>query len=394
MEVYAGIDWSREFHVMCVLDSEGAKIFAGSFPHSSSGLSALVAKLKEIRGAGHVRVGIELTRGVVVEMLAREGLDVIAVHPNHLANARGCFGAAGNKNDWKDAQILAEVVRTSEQRLRKLSLDSEETRRLKRLDDYRQELLTERQRACQRLDAMLAEVFPAAVGLFCDLDSLISLAFLKAYPTGKAAEQITAAKVKTLFRRQKYSGRTSPEAVVAKIRDAAPAISVTAEDEFVIRARAEHVRELGEKLRSVEDEIEKVVSTHSHHAIYASLPGTGTITVASLAAHLGDLAAYPSAKDLQAAAGLVPVVRQSGKRCSTVFRRACNKDLRRVLTMFADLSRRDDAWAAKIYDDAKARRIKHRHALRVLARAWTSVIFRMVRDHATYDPSRHKRLAA
>ena len=394
MEVYAGIDWSREFHVLCVLDANGSKLFEGSFDHTRSGLEALVTKLKDVQGDGCVRVGIELKRGAVVELLDREDITVVPVHPNHLVHARGCFGAAGNKNDWKDAQILAEVVRTSGQRLRELALDAEETRRLKCLDDYRQELLNERQRACQRLEAMLCEAFPAAIGLFSDLASLISLTFLKAYPTAKSAEQITVAKVKTHFRRQKYSGRTSPEDLIAKIRAGAPGIAVTSGDEFVIRAKAEHLRELGEKLREVEKEIESAVSVHSLHATYASLPGAATTTVASLVAHLGDLSAYASPEALQAAAGLVPIVRQSGKYSCTLFRHACNKDLRRVLTSFADLSRRRDAWAAKIYDDARARNKHHRHALRILARSWTLVIFRMVKDRATYDPTRPRRIVA
>jgi transposase len=394
MEVYAGIDWSREFHALCILDANGSKLFEGTFLHTRAGLDSLVAKLKEIRGEGEVRVGIELTRGTIVELLDRESLVVVPVHPNHLAHARGCFGAAGNKNDRKDAQIIAEVVRTSGSRLRELALDSEETRQLKRLDDYRQELLNERQRVSQRLEALLLEAFPAAVGLFTNLESLISLAFLKAYPTAKAAEQLTVAKVTAFFRRRKYSGRTSPEALIARIKEGAPAIAVTPAEEFVIRAKAERLRELGEKLRSVEEEIERVVATHSYHAIYASLPGTATTTVASLAANLGDLAVYSNAEALQAAAGLVPVVRQSGKSSGAFFRRACNKDLRRALTMFADLSRRADQWAAKIYDAARSRGKTHPHAIRILARAWTLVIFRMVRDRTAYDPTRHKSLAA
>ena len=116
--------------------------------------------------------------------------------------------------------------------------------------------------------------------------------------------------------------------------------------------------------------------------------------MASLIANLGDLAAYRSPEALQSAAGLVPVVHQSGKYTGTIFRIACNKDLRRVLTSFADLSRRQDKWAAKIYDDAKARKKKHQHALRILARAWTLVIFRMVKDRAAYDPTRRRRNAA
>ncbi len=394
MEVYAGIDWSREFHVLCVLDANGSKLFDGSFKHTRSELEALSAKLKEVQSDGRIRVGIELTRGVLVEHLAREGITVVPVHPNHVVHARGCFGAAGNKNDWKDAHVLADIVRTSGQRLPELVLDSEETRCLKRLDDYRQELLNELQRASQRLEAMLAEVFPGAIGLFSSIDAQISLAFLKTYPTAKAAEGLTVAKLRSFLRKQKYSGSAKPEDLLKRLEQGSPGVAVTSAEAFVVRTRADQVRELRTKLSSVEDEIEREVSTHSLQSIYASLPGIATTTVGGLIANLGHLNSYSAAEDLQAAAGLVPVVHQSGKYAATLFRRACNKDLRRVLTLFADLSRRVDPWAANIYDAARKRNKRHQHALRILARAWTLVIFRMVKDRSAYDPKLRRRQAA
>lgn len=394
MEVYAGIDWSREFHALCVIDAKGSILFEDSFDHKRPDLERLIAKLKDLQGAGSCRVGIELNRGSVVEMLNREGLVVVPIHPSHVVHARGCFGAAGNKNDRKDAQILAEVVRTSGARLRELSLDTEETRSLKRLDDCRQDLLKDKQRAVQRLEARLQEVFPGAIGLFSELDNLISLAFLEAYPTAKAAEQITVAKLKTFLGRRKYSGGQAPEKLLAKLQAGAPPIAVTEGDAIVIKLDVRCVRDLGEKLDEIEKHIETALAKHPLHTVYESLPGARTVTVASLVANLGDLSAVQRPEDLQAAAGLVPVVQQSGKYSRTSIRRACNKNLRRALTMFAEVSRRADDWAASIYDAARDRGKKHPHALRILARAWVLVIFRMVRDRATYDPKRHKRLAA
>jgi len=394
MEVYAGIDWAKEFHVLCVIEAEGRRLFTGTFPHSRTGVEQIIAKLKELQGDGHVRIGIELTRGSLVEALHGAGLEVLPVHPNHLASARDCFGAAGNKNDRKDAWVLAEVVRTSGDRLRQLNLGTEETKDLKRLDDLRLEVSGEQQRTSQRLAAVLAEVFPAAIGLFSHLECQITLAFLEKYPTAKAAENITIAKVKALFRKMRYSGGQTPEEIIAKLKAAAPAVAVSTTAEFVVRAQVTRLRELGKELHRVEKEIEKVAATHSLHTVYASLPGTATTTVANLIANLGDLAQYKTAEDLQAAAGLVPVVRQSGKSCQVSFRRACNKDLRRALTLFADLSRRDDEWAAGIYDSAIGRGKKHPLAARILARAWASVIFRMIKDRAVYDPERRKRAAA
>lgn len=69
------------------------------------------------------------------------------------------------------------------------------------------------------------------------------------------------------------------------------------------------------------------------------------------------------------------------------FRYAADAKLRRALTDFADDSRHANAWAADIY--ARARGMRHPHAVRVLARAWTGVIWRCWQDRTTYDPARH-----
>jgi transposase len=50
-------------------------------------------------------------------------------------------------------------------------------------------------------------------------------------------------------------------------------------------------------------------------------------------------------------------------------------------------------WAAKthakIYTDALARTHRHPQAVRILARAWIRVIWRIWQDHTSYDPAKH-----
>ena len=71
------------------------------------------------------------------------------------------------------------------------------------------------------------------------------------------------------------------------------------------------------------------------------------------------------------------------------FRWACNKRFRTALTIFADNSRHASPWAAQVYADAVARGHDHPHAVRVLARAWTRVIYRCWLDGIPYDPAKH-----
>jgi hypothetical protein len=64
----------------------------------------------------------------------------------------------------------------------------------------------------------------------------------------------------------------------------------------------------------------------------------------------------------------------------------CNKRLRQAITTFASNSRRSSPWAAGIYQQARDRGINHPHAVRVLARAWTRVIYRCWLDEVPTNP--------
>jgi hypothetical protein len=46
-------------------------------------------------------------------------------------------------------------------------------------------------------------------------------------------------------------------------------------------------------------------------------------------------------------------------------------------------------WARDIYQRARARGRDHPHAIRILGRAWTRVLWRCWHDHTTYDPTKH-----
>jgi len=72
-----------------------------------------------------------------------------------------------------------------------------------------------------------------------------------------------------------------------------------------------------------------------------------------------------------------------------VFRRGCNHRLRQALVDFADGSRQGNTWAQDVYTRARARGLRHAHAVRILARAWLRIIWRCWQDATPYDPARH-----
>ena len=134
--------------------------------------------------------------------------------------------------------------------------------------------------------------------------------------------------------------------------------------------------------------IEEALRQHPDSNVFTSLPRAGQVRAAALLAEIADARGrYPTWASLAAAAGTCPV---TPRAASTVpSGSGADAKLRRALTDVADDSRHANPWAADIYRRARARGMRHPHAVRVLARAWTIVIWRCWQNNEPYDPTRH-----
>lgn len=144
-------------------------------------------------------------------------------------------------------------------------------------------------------------------------------------------------------------------------------------------------------IRTVDTAIAEAVDAHPYAPLFATMPRIGTISLAQVIGEVGPLLERArTCEQLIAEAGVVPITRASGRSRSVSFRFATNRRARLALTWFADNSRHASPWAAKIYNDARARRKRHPHATRILARAWLRVMWACWRDGCCYDPAAHQ----
>src|SRR5205823_3333535 len=67
---------------------------------------------------------------------------------------------------------------------------------------------------------VLARFWPAPIGLFSELDSQISLAFLEHYPSPVEARTLGEKRMAAFLARHRYSGNQAPAKLVAKLRSA------------------------------------------------------------------------------------------------------------------------------------------------------------------------------
>lgn len=390
----AGVDWGDAEHALCVLDERGGTVLRLSVSHSAEGLKKLVRALAEIAPPAELPVAIERPSGLVVETLLAEGHPVVPVHPNALKACRPRYRAAGGKSDPGDAYILADVLRTDGHRFRPVLPASDEMRALRALVRTRDDLVAERVALANQLRALLESFWPGAARIFADVDSPIALAFLDRYPTPDSARCLGPKRLAAFLATHAYCGRRSPEQLLARLRDAPAGLAGDAEQ----LAKGQLVRALVAVLDPLVGQIKQLTAAVGHAVaqipagqVVMSFPRAGSVCAAQILAELGDdPQRFPSDDQLAAEAGVAPVTHQSGKSRGVTFRFACNKRLRGALTCFADNSRHESPWAHHVYTKARARGCDHPHAVRILARAWTRVLWRCWRDNTPYLPARHR----
>jgi len=393
MRAFAGIDWAKDDHAVCVLDEHGRAQARRTVCHDERGLRTLIALLHAQRVE---RIAIERPDGLLVDRLLQAGLVVLAIHPNQVKAARARYTNAGAKSDRFDAFVLAELARTDSHRFRALAGDCDQTKALRALTRAHQDAVWTRVALANQLRAELERVWPGATRIFAAIDSPIALAFLARYPSPTDARGLTHRQLGALLRRQRYSGQRSPDELLARLRSAPAGAAGPAEHaarRTIVLGLIAALRAIVAQIHTLAHDIDTQLHAHPDGPIFLSFFRTASLTAARLLAEIGDdRARYPTNDALAAHAGASPVARESGKHKSASFRWACNHRLRQAITTLANTSRHRHPWAHAAYTAARARGHDHPRALRTLSRNWIRVLWRCWQDHTPYDPARHGNL--
>lgn len=390
--VTAGVDWARDDHAISIVDGRGHEVARCTVAHTTTGLRELVGFLAR-HGVGEV--AIERPDGPVVHTLLGCGLTVVVISPNQVKNLRGRYGSAGNKDDRFDSFVLADTLRTDRARLRPLVPDTDATVALRRACRARKDLVNHRVAVANQLRAHLRNVLPAAVGLFKDLESATSLAFLTRFDTQDKINWLTPKRLGDWLAKQGYCGNADPAVLHQRILDAPPGATgiYGATQAHITASYVALLHTLVAQIKALSTQIDRQLDAHADAHIFTSLPRSGRVRAARLLAEIGDCRArFPTPESLTCLAGAAPSTRQSGKSRTVGFRWSCDKQLRDAVTDFAADTRLANPWAADLYNRARARGHDHPHAVRILARAWLYIIWHCWHDNIAYNPNKHRAL--
>ena len=378
MSNYAGVDWAADKHDVLVADEAGEELLAATFAHDEKGLRALCRALVRLK----VKLdAIERPDGLLVERLLDAGLRVLALHPNQVAATRARFRVSGGESDRFDAFVLCELARTDSHRFRVLEPDGDETKALRALTRAREDLVHARVALTNQLRAELERFWPGPIGLFSDLHSQISLAFLERYPSPGDVRGLGEQRLAAFLARQHYPGGQKPAQLLAKLRRAPEGRVGEAElaaRRALVLALVAALQPLVAQIKQLNEQIATALREHPDGEIFTSLfrDPRSVVTAAELLAEIGDCRnRYPTRDALAADAGQAAVAVESGKRKTAAFRWGCNKRLRGAFCTLADSTRHWHPWAADHYARAIARGHDHPRATRTLGRAWCRVVW-------------------
>jgi transposase len=287
--------------------------------------------------------------------------------------------------------VLCELARTDRHRFRILEPDLDETKALRALVRAREDLVGARVALANQLCAELERFWPGPIGLFCDLDSPISLAFLARYPSPTDARALGEKRLAGFLKGQRYNNRKTPAQLLGRLRSApsgrAGKIETRQRRSVVLRLVCT-LQVMVKQIAELDGEITEALDAHPDGEIFRSFfrRRDSVICAATLLAEIGDCRGrYPHRAAIAADGGQAPVAKESGKRKHAQFRRACNKRLRNALSTLAHSSRISNPWAADRYASV-ATTTAARYAPSAAPGAASSGCWQ---NRTPYDPQQH-----
>jgi transposase len=390
MGIVIGVDVAKEFHWATAVEAaSGQVLLSRRVENHPADIQSLIDELEGL-GAERApaRVGVDVVGGIaalLVAMLHEAGLDV--VHVPGLAVNRARQGTTGgeHKSDPKDARVIAEQVRTRED-LRAVEALSEVEVELRLLVGRRRELVTDQTRRLSRLRDLLSSIHPGLERVV-DPTQKAGLWLLSRYVTPAEIRRAGRRRLMEHLGRAGHLRRSHREALADAALDAAQAQRIALPGESVA---AELVRELAgealaarERLARLDADLEAALARHPDAALIQSLPGMGATLTAEFIAEAGGIERFASSDHLAAAAGLAPVLKQSGKVRYLQRASGGNKALKRVFYQSAFCSLGSPA-SRRFYERKRSEGKRHHQALIALARRRIDVLHAMLRTREPY----------
>lgn len=281
--------------------------------------------------------------------------------------------------------MIAETARPRRD-LAIIDADTDLVRNLVVLTGHRADLIADRVRMVNRLRDLMTSVFPALERAFEYSSHKGALVLLTAYASPDRIRRAGSTRLAGWLRNRDVRG-ADDVAVRAVTAAKAQTVVLPGQDlaASVIAELARGILALDERVKALDLQIERTFTEHPQSAIIRSMPGFGPFLGTSLLVGAGDLRAFPSAGQLAAAAGLVPVPNDSGRRVGNLHRpNRYSRPLCHVFYLSAQTAMMREGPNRDYYLKKRAYGAAHTQAVIALARRRVDVLWSLLRENRTW----------
>jgi transposase len=390
MKHTCGIDWASDHHDVSVVNNSGIEVKHFRISDDLEGYNQLLKTLKAYRNKPPI--AIECKEHLVISFLVCEGYTVYSINPKSLDRYKDRYNIAGNKTDPIDAFALADALRTDIHKHYPLAYSSENIRKLQMYcKEYDKLNKTKNIIECQ-VGELLNHYYPIVLTLFGERSWTTMMRFIIQYPAVKTLNGLSYEEFKNSLHKIHYNNNVKINQMYEKIKTGGHYQNDLFDEVYSAStmALAKSLLVLLDEIKKLTDKMTEIVDNHSLGKIFKSLPASGEIMSAKLLSVMGDnKSLYESCQEIQSLAGLVPVIKESGKTSYAIFRHACNKEYRDIITWYAFCSMNKCPWARAFYNKKREEGKRHFETLRLLGFKWMRIIYTLWKEEKVYDESYH-----
>lgn len=382
---WVGIDVGKSHHWACMVGADGKILLSAKIANDEAEIVAFLANASSFAGKLVWAVDIiGAPSALLLALLARAGQTVRYASGRMVAAMSAAYAGEG-KTDAKDAYVIAETARLRRD-LTVIDISTDLVRNLAVLTGHRADLIADRVRMINRLRDLMTSVFPSLERAFDYSAHKGALVLLTGYASPDRIRRIGQTRLADWLRNRRVRGSAD---VAARAITAAKAQSVVLPGQeltaSIIAELASAILTLDDRLKALDAQIQEAFADHPQAEIIQSMPGFGPFLGASLLVGAGDLRAFPSAGHLAAAAGLVPVPNDSGRRTGNLHRPLrYSRPLRHVFYLSAQTSMMRAGPNRDYYLKKRRQGVTHSQAVIALARRRIDVLWALLRENRTW----------
>ena len=317
-----GADIAKQTHVARAIDFRGIELGKECvFDNNDEGLAKLVTWMKELQRL-HTKTdivfGVEPTGHYwfpLAGFLQEQDVRFVLVNPHHVNKSKELEDNSPTKNDYKDAKVIANLVKDGKYTEPKLPTGVYADLRI--LMNLREKVVVNLGQVQRRIQNWLDRFYPEYTQVFKDWEGKASFITLRHFPLPQDIVSVGASEIVSQWKKAGVKRAVGMKRATRLVMIAKISVGLR---EGLTAARLEltalleqydlFARQRDEIMAQVEQLLNQIPGTEE----MLSVPGMGVTTLAGFLAEVGELQGYDHGQQIIRLAGLNLKENSSGKR--------------------------------------------------------------------------------